>query len=283
MKPLLAHVYEPHRVTFPLYAQPKLNGIRALYQAGNFQSRDELPWSPGILSHISDELRDIFSDRTILDSELYVHGWPLQRINGAVTPVRTSQREDTSLVECHVFDQVDYTKSFEERWSLLPHGLQLGKVKFIHTAKLFNFRELDLFYAEQVALGYEGIMVRLGDCPYTTPLQEWNGKWNVPNHRVRRLSDKNNRTWHLLKRKNWLDAEFLITGFNRTVGKLGEPGFQLWCKTKEDRTFSVGSGLTAADQNYYEANNPAGKQAKVQFLCLSDERIPLNPTLIAIL
>ena len=78
--------YEPHRVTYPCYVQPKLNGIRALYQNGNFQSRDQLPFPPGLLNHLSSPLQSAFDPSVILDGELYVHGWPLQRINAAVTP-----------------------------------------------------------------------------------------------------------------------------------------------------------------------------------------------------
>jgi len=115
MKPLLAHIYEPRRVTYPCYLQPKLNGIRALYQGGHFQSRDQLPFPNGLLSHLAEPLLRLFGPEVILDGELYVHGWPLQRINAAVTPVRQQPTEDTLKVEYHVFDVVDFEKSFEER------------------------------------------------------------------------------------------------------------------------------------------------------------------------
>lgn len=283
MKPLLAHVYEPHRITYPCWVQPKLNGVRALYQDGCFQSRDELPWNEVILRHIADQLHSIFKPHVILDGELYVHGWPLQRINGAVTPVRIDTSRDTPLVEYHIFDTVHFERSFEDRWSSLPHGLSLSHVRFVESKLVHSFNEADAFYSQKVAEGYEGIMYRLGDCPYTLPHQEWNGIWDVPNHRVRKLSDKNNRTWHLLKRKNWQDDDFPCTGFNLTVGELGEPGFQLSCVTPSGRTFSVGSGLSASDRDYYGSNPPVGRQVKVKYLCLSSDGIPLNPTILAIL
>ena len=120
---MLAQVYEPHRVTWPCYVQPKLNGIRALYQAGQFQSRDELPFPPGLLDHLAKTLLKIFGPEVILDGELYKHGWPLQRINAAVTPVRQKPTEDTLQVEYHVFDVVDYNKSFKDRFFSIPrHG-----------------------------------------------------------------------------------------------------------------------------------------------------------------
>ena len=118
MKPLLAHIYEPHRVTYPCYVQPKLNGIRALYQNGRFQSRDEIPYGQSLLAHLAAPLASCFGAEVILDGELYVHGWPLQRINAAVTPVRQHPTEDTLKVEYHVFDVVDFRKSFDQRTSI---------------------------------------------------------------------------------------------------------------------------------------------------------------------
>jgi len=168
MKPLLAHIYEPHRVTYPCYVQPKLNGIRALYQDGRFQSRDELPFPQGLLSHLADPLQRTFGPEVILDGELYVHGWPLQRINAAVTPVRQHPTEDTKLVEYHIFDVVDFSKSFSDRIQILHNVLGINVVRTVHCGTKNLADEL---YASFVAEGYEGMMYRLGRCPYTIPKQ----------------------------------------------------------------------------------------------------------------
>src|SRR5687768_15403845 len=107
MKPLLAHKYKPFRVTYPCYVQPKLNGVRALYQNGRFQSRDEVPFPEALLDHLAQPLLRIFgTSHAPTDGELYVHGWSLQKILGAITPVRKEDSELTKLVEYHVFDVV---------------------------------------------------------------------------------------------------------------------------------------------------------------------------------
>lgn len=170
MKPLLAHVYSPHRVTYPCYVQPKLNGIRALYQNGRFQSRDQQPFPPGLLQHLAEPLSNIFDPSVILDGELYVHGWPLQRINGAVTPIRQEANEDTVKIEYHVFDTVDFTKSFEERFvkAFLLGG---GLIQKVLTKFVLNEDEANILYATWVSQGYEGCIYRLGTCPYTIPKQ----------------------------------------------------------------------------------------------------------------
>lgn len=277
MKPLLAHIYEPHRVTYPCYVQPKLNGIRALYQNGRFQSRDELPFPEGLLEHLAAPLREAFSPEVILDGELYKHGWLLQRINGAVTPVRQQPTEDTLQVEYHVFDVVDYNKSFYERYNNVDfRGTGVQSVRTVHCGTEALSNEL---YAQFVSLGYEGMMYRLGGCPYTRPKQPY----AVAMGRTKFLSDQSNRCWHLLKRKSWADDEFIcvavVEGEGRLQGTLGA----LVCITPSGLRFNVGSGVTDSERAVYWHEPPIGHQIKVKYLVLSSDGIPLNPTILAVL
>lgn len=297
MKPLLAHIYEPHRVTYPCYVQPKLNGIRALYQNGCFQSRDQLPFTPGLLNHLTKSLQETFAPDIILDGELYVHGWPLQRINAAVTPVRQHPTEDTVQVEYHVFDVVDFGKSFEDR--LLPlteDSCQLCPSVFtVETNNVDHAYQADSFYAHFVSLGYEGMMYRLGDCPYTVPkMENINTQGRKVPYRGRFLSDKDNRCWHLLKRKDWQDHEYECVGVEEGEGKYEGTLGALICDCPTPNAmhrlgvppnpglfsnFHVGSGLTDAQRHFYWRNPPIGKLIKVKYLCLSSDGIPLNPTI----
>lgn len=285
MKPLLAHVYEPHRVTFPCYVQPKLNGIRALFQGGRFQSRDQQPFPELLLQHLSKPLLEIFDSNTILDGELYVHSWPLQRINAAVTPVRQEPTEDTVKMEYHIYDTVDYNYSFVERFKPIYDKLSgYQMTPAVETVEATSEDYADTYYASKVAQGYEGIMYRLMGCPYTVPLQTKNLiHWHV-NPRARTLSDQDNRVWHLLKRKDFQDDEFLITGFNATTGPKGERGFQLHLITPSGKRFASGGGLTHSEVDHYLSNDPAGRMAKIKYLVLSSDGIPTgNPTILAIL
>jgi hypothetical protein len=297
MKPLLAHIYEPHRVTYPCYVQPKLNGIRALYQNGAFQSRDQLPFPTGLLAHLAEPLKKVFGPEIILDGELYVHGWPLQRINAAVTPVRQQPTEDTLKVEYHIFDQVKFNESFIQRipCTLFQEEFEQG-IRLVQTHYAMSQGEADSLYAGFVSFGYEGMMYRLGDCPYTVPKQvnqaNYHGVlWNI-NHGNYFLSDKNNRCWHLLKRKDWQDDEFQCYAVQEGEGKLAGTLGALRCLVKdwkqkrllgEPALFSVGSGLTDAERSHFWTNPPIGRLVKVKYLCLSSDGIPLNPTILAIL
>lgn len=292
MKPLLAHIYEPHRVTYPCYVQPKLNGIRALYQNGNFQSRDQLPFPQGLLEHLSRLLTSIFDPSVILDGELYVHGWPLQRINAAVTPVRLKPTEDTVLVEYHVFDSVDFNKPFSDRrFTFDAQRMFEGRINLVRTIHCGTEALANELYAQFVSEGYEGMMYRLGDCPYTRPKQpQWTAEW-VADARPRSgfLSDKDNRVWHMLKRKDWQDDEFECIHTEEGEGKLKGTLGALVCASHATRlgegrhsTFNVGSGLTNSERKHYWENPPIGQLVKVKYLCLSSDGIPLNPTILCI-
>lgn len=299
IRPLLAHVYSPVRVTYPCYVQPKLNGIRALYQAGHFQSRDLQPFPVGLLKHLAEPLLQLFKPDVILDGELYVHGWPLQRINAAVTPVRQEPSKDTVKVEYHVFDVVDFQQGFMprftdyEKWCEREVGARwlTKNTALVKTSVAANEEHTNQFYAYWVAQGYEGMMLRLGDCPYTLPKQRYDRlplthRWNVPIPKSGFLSDQDNRVWHLLKRKDWQDDEFICVGVQEGEGKLKGTLGAFLCEhpsVLRPQIFSVGSGLTDAERQHYWSNPPIGRLIKVKYLVLSSDGIPLNPTILAIL
>lgn len=294
MKPLLAHIYEPKRWTSgPAYVQPKLNGVRALYQNGNFQSREELPWHPAVLAHLTAILKSVFPEPDIiLDGELYKHGWNLQKINGAVQIARTLPREDTHEVEYHVFDRVSYQLNFNSRMRVIvlrKHLLVGSKVQLVSTHEIEYDYQADAYYTEFVAQGYEGIMYRLGDCLYTRPKQP---RVDAPRAKGF-LSDKNNRVWHLLKRKDWQDDEFVCVAVEEGVGKRAGMVGAFICERRglppihegnERRVqFSVGSGLSDAEATHYFLNQPIGRKIKVKFLTYTSDGKPFNPTVEAVL
>lgn len=322
MKPLLAHVYEPHRVPADalLHVQPKLNGVRALAGTDNqgrwrFQSRDEIPWDYEILEHLSKDLATLgFPKDWVLDGELYVHGWPLQRILGAITPVRKDVRDDTHLVEYHIFDRVEFNRPFVHRiqsvMGVLGSYAYETKVHVVPTqrVRLAYERSPEQLYSSFVTLGYEGMMYRLGDCPYTHPkqLKTLGGPSEIGGARsLKYLSDKDNRVWHMLKRKDWQDGEFICTGVEEGEGKRQGMVGRFNCgfyshsvaigsdevhvldgnKLLANKSFSVGSflGFTDADLTSLLINPPIGKKLKIKYLTLSEDGIPLNPTLLAIL
>lgn len=294
MRPMLAHIFEEKRWPFGghVWLQPKFNGVRALYQNGRFQSRDELPWNPGVLDHLAKPLLTMFGPSVILDGELYFHGWHLQQINGAVAINRLEPNADTLQVSYYVFDKVDFTKPFFTRFNEVEGVIRSTahpQILAATTVQPSNKEWVEEFYANTVADGFEGIMYRIGFCPYTTPKQP-------KEHDKGFLSDKNNRVWHLLKRKNWMDEEFFCIAIEEGVGKRAGMVGAFVCDVgvldREGlitpaavRLFKVGSGLTDAEATHY-FNNPheaIGHKIKVKFLTYTADGLPFNPTVEAIL
>lgn len=285
MKPMLAHVYEPHRVTYPCYVQPKFNGVRAVCGTDvegrrRFQSRDELPWNYNVLRHISEAL-DFLPKDLVLDGEIYRHGWPLQKIVGACAVARSEPSEDTAGLVYVIFDVVDYTKSFQDRFFHIDFMENLstpGPYAKAKTVRVTSSGAADDFYATMIHEGFEGIMYRVGDCLYTVPKQQQTTAY-VQN-RLRFLSDKNNRTWHVLKRKSWLDGEFEITHVVEGIGKRSGMTGAFRCVTKEGKAFFVGSGLSDHEAIHYWQNSDAiaRRRIKVKFQTLTSDGIPFHPT-----
>lgn len=281
---MCAFKWQDHRakLTFPFYVQPKLNGVRALYHQGIMQSRglreeEGKVWDPSVVLHFTQPLALACPPTWILDGELYCHGKSLQQINSAVAVKRKSTSSVTHEIHYHIFDIIDTQclhRPFHERAELLEllktqlviH--QATTVQVVPTVCVNNPGLDDELYQSYRSQGYEGLMYRLPLAPYGF---------------AEECGNKENRWKSLLKRKGWIDDEFLILGFELTTGAKGNQGFQLTCQTQRGHEFTVGSGLTVEQQNYYAQNSPEGFLAKVRFEMLSDKGIPLKPTLEAIL
>lgn len=287
MRPMLAQTFSEKRWPFGghVWLQPKFNGVRALYQNGRFQSRDELPWNAGVLDHLAKPLLTMFDPSVILDGELYFHGWRLQQINGAVAINRLEPNADTLQVSYYVFDKVDFTKPFFTRFNEVEGIIRSTahpQILVATTVQPPNREWVEEFYAHAIADGFEGIMYRIGFCPYTVPKQP-------KEHEKGFLSDKNNRVWHLLKRKGWQDGEFICVTIEEGVGKragmVGAFRCAITDKPDETGTFCVGSGLTDAEATHY-FNNPheaIGHKIRVKFLTYTADGLPFNPTVEAVL
>lgn len=285
MKPMLARTIGPKFNHFPCYVQPKLNGVRALNQDGIFQSRDEKIWDSKILVHLTDELRSIEDKLPMnpIDGELYVHGWKLQRINGAIAINRKEPREDTHEVCFHIFDVVSGTQKFSERYLDLMNDIQAARlphIKAVPTAFASNRREFDQLFHHWTALGYEGIMGRV-DAPY-----EYGEHWS---DRSDAMTEYRSKT--LWKHKQWEDDEFICVGTTQGEGKADIGIGALTLETHAPNgvpgqginIFKVGTGFDDEDRVEFFNHPPIGKKVRVRYLCLTDDGIPFNPSFIAVM
>jgi ATP-dependent DNA ligase len=222
MRPMLARTLGPKFDSFPCYVQPKLNGIRALYQGQIFQSRDEKLWNNKVLAHLVEELQCLGSPIPILDGELYVHGWRLQDINAAIAVNRKEPTDKTPHVCFHVFDVVDPNRKFSDRWFEIYHGLlsaELPHIKAVPTALCNSREEMEQHFHLYTREGYEGIMLR-PDGPYEFGEHMAKHGRNMTTFRSK----------YLVKHKQWQDDEFVCVGVTQGEGKADIGVGALVCK-----------------------------------------------------
>lgn len=279
MKPMKGFKWNDVKSSFPFpcHLQPKLNGVRALYRLGTFQSYDCQIWNRPVIEHFLHELQLTCPPHILLDGEFYLHGKSLQQINGAMSVKRTSPGALTPLIEYHVFDCVDTNDlhlHFSERLQILDSfrdrlvAVGAQKIKVVPTTLIPEPGLDETLFGVYRAGGFEGTMYRNSNSPYGF-LEE--------------CGNKENRWKWLIKRKEWEAEEFEIISFEETTGEKGHGGFQLHCKTDSGARFAVGSGLSKEEVAHYAANPPGGLQARIRYECLSDGGIPLKPTIEAIL
>ena len=273
IQPMLACKYTPHRVTFPCFIQPKLNGVRGIYDprcTPHFQSRYGERWSQSIVQHALSPLTKL--GNVFLDGEFYRHGMSLQEINSRIAVVRTSPHKEGALIPFNVFDIIARV-SFRDRWKLMHTWLRekfedVESVNIVETREVFTPQEADYWYNQwKNVQGFEGLMYRDADAVYGLSSQ---------------CGNKENRWWHLQKRKEMLDMECEVLGLNEMVDKDGERKDTLGSftfETSEGIKFTAGSGLTMQQRHEYWHRNEEmiGTRCRVLYETLSDGGVPHRP------
>lgn len=253
LNPMLAHDYrkQGHRIEFPAYAQPKLDGVRCLVYKDKtegvvFMSRGGKKYPP--IKRIVDVVTPLFEENPelILDGELYIHGESLQNIVSAVK----KHKELTSKVEFWCFDVAIEGKPYKERrlikkvLSSLKH--RDGCLVFLIDVRAKDEDHLKELHDLWVNVGYEGIMVRNVDGDYKF----------------------NHRSPDLQKYKVFMDKEFPIIGH-----KVDKDGCVVWkvqvgegieCDVTPTGTKESKQALALVAETYY------GKLLKTKFQAYTD-------------
>ncbi len=219
--PMLAHDYTkyPHRLILPTYVQPKLDGVRSLFNKNKFLSRKGVEYK--LYSTLYQQLEILFGVIDLpygLDGELYAHGLYLQQINSLVKNSKKPIKQRSAVEYC-IFDVPIPGMSFSERYAILEQiavlidQLNLDKLKVIKCGCVTNTDELESFQTSYVSAGYEGIMIR-------DPAGEY---------------EYNNRSYSLLKYKKFQEKEFKIIAVDED--KDGQAVFVCMLDDSTDRTF----------------------------------------------
>jgi len=197
------------KLKFPLYASPKLDGIRALVIKGQLVSRTLKPIRNG---YVQGYLNWRFFDN--MDGELIV-GKP-----SAPDVYRTTNSGIMSAggepdFTFFVFDSVDTTRPFEERHSRLKACSVVNtfaKIRFVPQVLIPSMVELEAYENRVLSWGFEGVMLRQPDSPYKF------GRSTV-------------NQGYLLKLKRFKDGECTIIGFQEKMHNANE-------LTKDERGYA---------------------------------------------
>ncbi len=164
-KPMLAGKCEDvTKLKFPLLCTPKLDGIRCVKTRGQALSRKFLP-IPN--HHIRKTIERLFPDGC--DGEIIVPNVSFNETSGAV------MRHDSEPVfKYFIFDYVKdgLDKRYADRMMDLRQAIKDMPVQAYDVAMLVlpvvinNQEELDIYEADCLEDGYEGVMMRSPDSPY---------------------------------------------------------------------------------------------------------------------
>jgi DNA ligase-1 len=270
IEPMLAQKYEDRKdeIVFPVYSQPKLDGIRCITTRLGMFSRNgkKIVSAP----HIHAELKEFFVQHpdAILDGELYCDKLAndFNKICSLVKktkPTAADLEESAAKIEYHVYDLIDTSQTFTERYNWViahvPTSVKT-KVRLVSTALIRLPNDLDEYYAAYLTAGYEGQMVRLDECY------------------------EQKRSKYLLKRKEFQDAEYRIVSIHEGEGnRSGMAGYAI-LENRDGTTFK--SNIKGTHEYLKELledkDSLANQMATVQYFNLTPDGVPRFPYVIAI-
>lgn len=137
---MLAHPFSDRRWTYKdtTMIQPKLDGVRMLYDGKDFYSRNSKPIAL-IFNKLKDEIRDLFGD-TPLDGELFLPGTSFDKISGEV---RKHSGEPQIPLQYHIYDSPIIGPSFYDRYSdILFKSKRSDNIIIVETLKTNNLLKI---------------------------------------------------------------------------------------------------------------------------------------------
>jgi len=251
-EPMLANKFDDSKATFPCYVQPKLDGVRCLFDGKKAWTRNLKDHKPHILRMLQERYPNL-PEGMVLDGELMLPNATFQETVSAVK----KEYEISETLEYHVYD------CWMEGLPDLPFGERrlMSQAFLKHSVPTYELKSpkeiwemLDYFIGD----GYEGLIYRSSGGVY-----------------------KHGRSGRdLLKLKKFLDAEYMIVDVIEGKGKdVGTPIWVCRVSAADTRTFK------ARPMGTYEWRREAwenrlsyiGKMLTVKYQELTDEGIPRFP------
>ena len=268
-EPMLAAKWEDYKdkIQYPIYSQPKLDGIRCIVTKDGMFSRNGKP----IVSapHIRKALDKLFKHEPdlILDGELYADKFA-NDFNKIVSLVKRTKPTAKDLmdsekqIEYHVYDVPSVDETFTGRWRELDElALDFPNcVRKVETHIITEEFYITDWYENYIERGYEGQMLRL-DSKY-----------------------ENKRSKSLLKHKTFVDEEYTILDICEGEGnRTGTAGYMVF-ETAEGKPFksNVKGTWDETAEMLKSKKKLIGKQATIKYFNLTPDGIPRFPFVINI-
>lgn len=254
-KPMLAHKYKEskHRLTWPVYVQPKLDGFRMLKEGDGSRA-----YTRGGKEHVSACVKHLMWDTGdyMVDGELILPGnQKLQLTAQAAKKYRPGVSEQ---LRYHVYDVVIPNLPFSERLKVLEKLVKKApeNVVLVPTYRVENEKHMFEQHAKFVAFGYEGTIVRTDDTGY----------------------EVGQRSHSLLKYKDFQDDEFEIVAVKEGKGSFVGKAI-ITCDNKNGGTFDVTPEGTMEyrAELWKKRTKLIGRIYTVRFQTLSEDGNPIFP------
>jgi ATP-dependent DNA ligase len=271
-EPMLASKWEDSKdkITYPIFSQPKLDGIRCIVTSEGMFSRNGKP----IISapHIFESLKPLFEvmPDLIFDGELYADKFA-NDFNKIVSLVKKTKPTDADLKESKkniqywIYDLPDNDIEFSDRCEQLRQLFENYNVFNKHCVEVEthicnNEDEVIELYEEYVENGFEGQMLRL-DRKY-----------------------ENKRSKSLMKHKSFIDEEYTIVDVCEGEGnKTNMVGYMTF-ETADGKPFksNVKATFEQSEEMFRNRKQLIGKQATIKYFNLTPDGIPRFPYVINI-
>ena len=256
--PMLAHKFTDHKgkVEFPVFVQPKLNGMRMLFDGQTGWSRGNKEIIPEVIQHLKFD-----TGGYILDGELMLPD--NQLLQESMKAIKKYRVDLSPKLIYHVYDIVDDTLSYEER-SIIVWQLWLkfpSNVKVVPMIKANNEIEVMKWHKFYTKDGYEGTMIR-------------NPKMNY---------EIGKRSYSLLKLKDFRDDEYKI--LDVVDGDGSDKGLAIFVlETGNGNTFNCRPEGTQENRAelYKNRSELINRYMTVRYQELSRDGVPIFPVGVAI-
>jgi DNA ligase-1 len=271
-EPMLASKWEDSKdkITYPIFSQPKLDGIRCIVTKDGMFSRN----GKAIISapHIRESLNEVFEvyPELILDGELYADKFA-NDFNKIVSLVKKTKPTDADLKESKkniqywIYDLPDNGIQFGDRCDRL-HDLFENYNAFnkhcveVETTLCMSEEDVMDLYEEYVEQGFEGQMLRLNK------------------------AYENKRSKSLMKHKSFVDEEYTILDIVEGEGnRTGTAGYMVFETENGDRFKSNVKGTWEETAEMLKNKKKLiGKDATIKYFNLTPAGIPRFPYVINI-